>query len=139
MAYLVGAGVELARRTTASPAVYTAIPQAKDVTPPQLELGTVETTHLLSDAREFMPTIHDGGECNFNLEYDPANAQHAALFTSWSNKTVETWRITFSDTTTIIFTGFLTTFGIDQLTVDSVVMVPCTIRITGLPTITPPA
>lgn len=141
MAYLVGAGVTLSRRTTASPAAYTAISQVKDVTPPQLELGTVETTHLLSAAREFMPTIHDGGEVSFNLEFDPADAQHMALDTSWRAKTVETWRITMDDEdgTLIDFTGFITTFGIDQLTVDSVVMIPCAIRITGLPTITVPA
>lgn len=134
MAYQVGAGTVLKRRTVASPATFTAITQVKDITPPSLELGTVETTHLTSDAREFMPTIHDGGEVSFNLEYDPADAQHIALYDSWAAKTVEVWKIELGDGDTVIdFSGFITKFGIDQMTVDSVNTIPVTIRTTGLP------
>lgn len=136
MAYLIGAGVQFMVEIAS---VYTQVPQAKDITPPQLELGTVETTHLLSAAREFMPTIHDGGECSFNLEWDPADAVHAQLFEYFSEKAIVNWRIIMADAgaAQVNFSGFLTTFGVDQLTVDSVVMIPCSIRITGLPTITP--
>ncbi len=135
MAYLIGAGTVLSRRTATSPVAYTAITQVKDITPPPLEMGTVETTHLASSAREFMATIPDGGEVTFNLEYDPADTQHIALYTSFGAKTIETWRIDLPGTAVNIdFTGFITKFGIDQVSVDTVNTIPCTIRVTGLPT-----
>ena len=138
MAYIIGAGTTLSRLTTPSPAAYTAIPQVREITPPALEMGTAETTHLTSSAREHVATIPDPGEVSFTLEWDPDNAQHAALWTSFGAKTMETWRITMTDTTPtkIDFQGIIKNFGVDNLDVDAVATIPVTIQVSGMPTIT---
>jgi hypothetical protein len=138
MAYIIGAGTTLGRRTALGPpVVYTTVPQVKEITPPALEMGTAEATHLTSSAREHVATIADPGEVSFTLQWDPDNAQHAALWTSFQAKTLENWRITMTDTTptTITFDGIIKNFGIDTLDVEALAAIPVTIQVSGLPTI----
>lgn len=117
----------------------TTITQATSITPPALEMGNVETTHLTSSARENLATIIDPGTASFNIEYDPAVASHAALYAAFLAKTVAAWDVVIADgdaTVTIEFNAHIETFGIEELTVDSVTVIPVTLRISGLPTIT---
>lgn len=136
MAYVPGYGT-IIQVDIASTA--TTIPQATSITPPALEMGNVETTHLTSAARENMATIIDPGTASFNIEYDPANTVHGQLYTYFLAGTTCAWTILLPDAgdCTIEFNGHIETFGIEELTVDSVAVIPITIRISGLPTITP--
>jgi hypothetical protein len=64
-----GAGSVLKLGDTASPTVYTAIAFVIDIDGPTEEAGTVETTHLSSTAKEFIPALRDSGEVSMNVHY----------------------------------------------------------------------
>jgi len=136
MAYTPGKGTELRLTISSTP---TALAQVVNITPPAMEMGTTETTHLLSTWREYIANIPDGGTVQFTVEYDSASATHVQLWTSYQAGTLETWAVALNDTgdTTINFSGILTNFGFDQITVDNVVTAPLTIKISGAVTITP--
>jgi hypothetical protein len=139
MAYIIGAGTTVARLTT-PPSTYTTITQVKEVTPPALEMGTAEATHLTSTAREHVATILDPGEVSFSILWDPDDATHLDLWTTFQAKTVSGWKITIVDATatdtTITFDGLIKNFGIDTLDVEAIAMIPVTIQVSGLPVIT---
>jgi hypothetical protein len=136
MAYLIGAGTKLYVEISASMEL---IPQVREVTPPALEMGTAETTHLLSSAREHVATIPDPGEVSFTLEWDPDDATHEQLWDYFTGKTMCSWKIQFINSpspTTIEFDGLIKNFGIDNLDVDAVATIPVTIQVSGMPVIT---
>jgi predicted secreted protein len=119
--------------------VFTDIAQITGLTPPSMEMGTVETTHLLSTWREYVSTIPDAGEISFSIEYDPAHASHAALWTAFQGGAVESWKILLTDTgaASIEFGGILTGFSWDEVTVDGIVTASISVKLSGEITITP--
>jgi hypothetical protein len=132
MAYWCGKGTTIKHGSTT-------LAQVVSITPPAVELGNVETTHLTSTARENKGTIVDPGEASFSLEWDPANSGHQALWTAFQAGTTESWTITIMSgaaTVEIDFDGHIQNFGVDELSVDSVAVIPVTIKISALPTIT---
>lgn len=136
MAYAPGKGTVLKLTITATP---TDIAQVVGITPPQMTVGTSETTHLGSSWREYISTLPDGGEVSLTIEYDSAAATHAALWTAFTGGAAEAWSVVFNDTgdTAIAFSGILTGFAWDEVTVDNVVTASLTIQITGAVTVTP--
>jgi hypothetical protein len=136
MAYVIGKGTLLKVDISST---LTTIPQVVSVTPPSLEMGNVETTHLTSTARENKATIPDPGEVSFSLEWDPANTVHQQLWTYFQAGTTVNWTITMSDAGNCVidFDGHIQNFGVDELSVDSVAVIPVTIKLSGMPTITP--
>lgn len=120
-------------------AVYTAIPQVMNVTPPQIEMGDVETTHLGSTGRERCATIIDPGTVKFDLEFNPANSVHMQLWTFAQAGTEVNWKVILPDSGAceVGFVGFIKNFGVDAIEVGGVVKIPVTVQVTGLPTITP--
>jgi hypothetical protein len=132
MAYAPGKGTELRLTITGTP---TAIAQLVSVTPPSMEMGTTETTHLGSTWKEYISNIPDGGEVSFVVEY----ATHAALWTAFTGGAAEVWAVAFNDAgdTTVGFSGILTAFAWDDVVVDGVVTASLTVKVTGAVTITP--
>ncbi len=136
MAYTPGKGTEL-KLSIAS--VFTALAAVVNVTPPSMEMGTVETTHLASTWREFLSTIPDGGEVAFTIEYDPGATTHASLWTAFQGGALEGWQVVFNDAgdAVVAFSGILTKFNFDEVAVDNVVTASLTVKISGAVTITP--
>lgn len=132
MAFSPGLGMTISRGATA-------VGQVLNVTPHSPTMGQVETTHLESTARAFLPTIFDAGALTFTIEYDAGLAGHAGITTSMLAKTVEAWVVTFTDTGTATWSasGFVTAFAFQSATVDNVVLVDVTVKLTGAATITP--
>ena len=83
----------------ASPEVFTAIAQLGDVDGPNSKLDTVDTTHHGSTAKEYVPTIIDGGEVKFTINYDPAAATHknaiGGLLYAHQNKLLKNFQLVF--------------------------------------------
>lgn len=137
MAYVTGKGA-LIKCTVSS--TLTTIGQVTSITAPSMEMGSVETTHLTSTARTFLPTIFDGAEVQFTVEW---NDQDAALtqddvFTQFKAGTVDAWQIvyTWDDggttyTTEVDFSAFVTAFPIDEVTVDNIATASITLKVTG--------
>lgn len=136
MAFTPGKGTQL-QLSIAS--VYTAIAQVVGITPPSMDMGTTETTHLLSTWREFIGTIPDGGEIQFTVEYDAANATHAAIWAKFVVGAIELWKVVFTDlgNAEVGFSGIITGFHFDEVVIDNVATVQITVKISGAVTITP--
>ena len=130
MTYVPGKGTEL-KLSIAS--IYTGISQVQKITPPSGEMGTVETTHLLSSAKEYMSTILDGGELTFTIEWDPSDATHQELWSAFKSGATRSWQTVFNDAgnATVAHDGIITGFPWDEADVESVITIPITIKISG--------
>lgn len=136
MAYAPGKGTILQLEIAS---VFTAIAQLVNVTPPSMSVGTSETTHLASTWREFIGSIPDGGEITFTIEYDSADASHAALSSKFAGCAVENWKVLFNDAgdTEVAFSGIITGFSWDEVVIDNVVTASLTVKVSGTVTVTP--
>lgn len=90
----------------------TPIAQVTSITPPGLEMGSVDTFNLASTVKTNRPTLAAMTDCTFHLQWDPGDATHALLVTKLLAKTVEGWNIVFADEapTTYPFTGWVKSF-----------------------------
>jgi len=136
MAYTPGKGTHL-QLSIAS--VFTDIAQVTKLTPPSMEMGTTETTHLLSAWKEFIGNMPDGGEVQFTIEFDPAGTTHQSLFSKFAAGGLESWKVIFADigTAEFDFVGIISKFAIDEVNFDGVVTASLTIKISGAITFTP--
>lgn len=119
--------------------VYTAIAQLRRVTPPNMEMGTVEITDINDTWRKFLATIKDGGNVVFAIRYDPAQATHAQLWTSFGLGTSEAWKVIFADAgvAEVGFSGIITNLGWGEANVDAIMEQELTLKVDGAVTITP--
>jgi len=101
----------LARRTAVGPpAVYTAVGNITNIKPPGVKRPKVKTTNLSSDRQTNRVGLPEDQAVTFTVNYDPSAAQHQALLTSIEAGTLETWKVTFYDTKTVVFAGYVTGF-----------------------------
>lgn len=131
-------GTNLKLTITATP---TTVPELKSITPPAIEQGRIDTTHLESTAREYeLLSLPDRQEWSFRIQWDPSNAVHAQLWTIANNKSAsEVWLITWADSgaATLAITGGVTKWEWETHEIDGVVMVNITVAATGSLTLTP--
>ena len=115
------------------PSTYTALAEVLSVTPPSINVETVETTHMGSDDgfREYIASLKDGGEVTVNLNYVEASA---TLLQTLVLAGVETFRVTFPGASTFTFMGIPTAFAFDDVVIDDKVAMSLTIKVTGKPT-----
>lgn len=104
---------------------------------PSMEMGTCETTNLSSSVRSFRYTILDPGTLNFSLQYDPSNSIHTFLKVLMTVPKICTWVVTETDPVSNVaqsfsFSGVLTGFEVGEASIDSIVEVSCTVKISGL-------
>lgn len=139
-----GKGTLFQHGVAGTPVVYTSIAQRTEIDGPEGEMGTRETTHLDSLAREFASTILDAGEASLNIEWDPGETTHSLLTGIWLAGTLELWRLVFTDKitagvaagTTFDFAGILTKFKPTGMTVEGNLTAEITIKGSGLPVLT---
>jgi hypothetical protein len=118
---------------------YTTIAQRLSLDGPEMEVGTVETTHLDSAAKTFRATLPDGGEMSGTLEYDPQDAGHVVLFNLiWSpTPNGDLWNLVFSDNSIANFTGILTGFKPTGMEVEERLQAEFKIKVSGVIVLTP--
>ena len=136
MTYAPGAGTLLKMKIAT---VYTTVAQITKLTPPSSEMGTVETTIISDSAKTFLATIRDSGEVTFTVEWDSADATHAALWTAHRAGTLTDFEVLFADVgaTTVEFHAIVTKFPWDEISNEIVVTIPITLKLSGDITITP--
>lgn len=119
--------------------VFTTLGQLVSVQPPQMSMGTVETTTLSSTWRTFIATVLDGGEVTCTVNYDASDSSHAQLWTDFQAGTVDSWKIVFADTgaAEVAFSGIITALEWGEYTIDDLVQLNITIKVTSTVTITP--
>jgi|TARA_R100000084_G_scaffold74788_3_gene33660 predicted secreted protein len=75
-----------------------------------VSVATIDSTDLDSTWRTFIGGIKDGGECSFEIAYDPSGADHQALETDIDGA-VKAVSIAWSDSTTCTFNAIITSFS----------------------------
>jgi hypothetical protein len=114
--------------------VYTTIAEVLDISGPSYEVRTEETTnHDSAGWAEFTPTIIDGGEVSFEINYYSASTQDA-METDMLAKTKRLFQLVFplpaSGTDTRGFSAYITNVE-PQAPVEGVLKMSCTLKITG--------
>ena len=121
--------------------VFTTIAEVMDISGPGLAQGTTEVTPQTAPnrARVFIPTLLDGGEVSFDINYEPAGATHdqtTGLIKDMTDGTVRNFQTIFPDaaTTTWAFAAIIT--GSEpSAPVDGALTASVTFKVTGLPSI----
>lgn len=112
----------------------TALTEVTDIKGPGEKGKSINATHLLSPNgyEEFIPGLVDGGEVKLDLTFVKAtyNAVRALV------RTTPLWKITFSQGSTIVFSGFLTEID-NQIPKEDRIKADVTLKVTGKPTFTP--
>lgn len=94
------------------------------------EASDVDVTHLQSAAKEYRSGLVDNGVFTLELDYNRDEAGHERLRALQAARTVEQFRITFSDGSIATFDGLVKRFSISG-GVDDVLRASVSIRITG--------
>lgn len=114
------------------PSTYTALAEVLSITPPSINVETIETTHMASDDgfREYIAGLKDGGECTVNMNYVEASA---TLLQTLVLAGIETFKITLAGGSTMIFSGVPTAFALDDVVIDDKMAMSLTIKVSGKP------
>ena len=80
------------------------------ISPVSVSVATIDSSDLDSTWRTFIGGLKDGGDCSFEIAYDPSDASHIALEVDIDGapKAVS---IAWSDSTTCSFSGIITSFA----------------------------
>jgi hypothetical protein len=111
---------------------YTTLAEVLSVTPPSINVETVETTNMGSDDgfREYIAGLKDGGEVTVNLNYVEASA---TLLQTLVLAGPERFKITFPGSSTVIFSAIPTAFAWDEVVIDDKIAMSLTLKVTGKP------
>jgi len=93
-----------------------------------LSLATLDTSNLDSTWRTFIGGIKDGGECTFEINYDPASTSHLTIEAAIDG-TSKDIKVTFSDTKIMEFKAVITSFSVTAA-MDAVVTASLGMKIT---------
>jgi hypothetical protein len=111
---------------------YTSVGEVTNVSIPEITMAKVDVTHYGSSAKAYAPSgWADYGDVEVEITY--AKAQCATLESLIG--TEKTWKVTLSDSSYWVFTGFIGKLG-GATPIDNVVTTTLTITITGLPDFT---
>lgn len=123
---------------------YTDITDCRLITPPNMEVGDVDTTHLesASAAKEYIAGWLEGGEVPFEIHFH--KTQFDTIRTIFTGRTTYYWKITLplisgeSTPSSFVIQGHVKSFGFSEISSDSddTLRVPITVKVTGLPTFT---
>lgn len=130
-----GKGTQLKHGVGTGPTVYTSIAQRTKINGPDGKVGSVDVTDLDSAAKEYRPTLYDGGEVSMDIWYDPTTTTHKLLTGLLTAPTVDKWEITFADAaaTPVTFDAFLTEFTPGGMEPEGYLMASIKLKITGAP------
>lgn len=113
---------------------FTTIAEITNISGPQNTLELIDATHMESpDAfREYIPSLLDGGEISFDINYLPANANQLGLHDDLVDRVKRNFQIVWTDTagSTDSFAGYVTDFT-PSAQIDDKLSASCTIKITG--------
>lgn len=139
MAAYLGKGTKLQRKNPVGGA-YEDIAQVRSIDGPSSSSDQVDvTTHSsVGGYREFIPGLKDGGELNFELIVDPADAGFTNVNADFEAQLNREWRVILSDagTATIDFLGAVTSRAL-SIPTDGPITMSVTIKVSGAITITP--
>jgi hypothetical protein len=101
---------------------------------PSNTVGSVETTNLSSGRKTYRPGLPDSGEISFDIQFDPADADHTYLRGLLDSPAVKSWQLsypTLPKATLDTFDGFLTEFHPSGDDAEGILTASITIKLTG--------
>lgn len=115
---------------TLTPVEWTAIGEVTDFSGPDGTATEIDTTHLLSDAKEYLMGLPDEGSISLSINWAPADAGQLAVKAARKARTKKDFKITYSDKSTATFKGYVMGLSTDAA-VDDKVNGSITLRVTG--------
>jgi len=120
-----------------SGSTYVSVGSITQVSGPALSADSVDTTTMASanSFRTFMKGLKDWGEVTFTTIADPKASgdttnYYDALLTKAAADASDTWKITFPNSTTATFSGFITGLA-PSADVSSLITTSVTIKVSG--------
>lgn len=116
--------------------VFTTIGEVRDISGPAMALGTEEVTShdSASGFREYIPTLLEGGEVSFTINFTAASTQgfSGGLYTSMTNKTLRNFQLVIptASAKTCSFAAYVTAFPLN-LPVEGAITADITLQISG--------
>lgn len=131
-------GTLLKRGDGGSPETFTTVPEVRSISGPSMETDEAEvTTHSSAAAgafREFILTLIDAGQVEFDINYVPSDPVHQGLRSDFLARTKRNWQIVLPGSIqTISFAGYVKSMPF-EFPVDDAITQKLTIRCTGAPT-----
>jgi hypothetical protein len=130
----IGYGLDLAFSTNLVSPSYTSLGQLTDVTDPDIEVGDVDKTGLLSPSatREYRPGLIKPGKCTFKLIFNAT--QKAQIFSLMMGRTTCLWKITYPDgasvSSTETFQGYINGYS-GENPIENNIMADVSIKASG--------
>lgn len=129
-------GTVFAFASVAAPTVFTDLEEVTDISVNGEKLGTDDATHMQSAAKEYIPTIPDGGTVDISFNYVPGAAGQIAFRTRFTNKEVCNFKITLPNALgSRSFAGIIIQPGDIKLPVEKKATVTAKVQVTGATTI----
>lgn len=111
---------------------YTQVAQVTSISGPSWVVDEIESTHLDSTAKEYLPSdIPESGTLDFTIEYDADDASHSALTDLMATPAIKYFQIGHKPTKTITGQGFLTGFSPTGMEPGGLLTADCSVRFTG--------
>lgn len=122
------------QRGSGSTVVYTDLEEVTDVQLSGVNISTIDTTHLQSTAKEFIPGLKDNGTLNITCNYVKGTVQQA-LWDDANQQATSPYKIILdgvgtTDPITIGFDGFVTKYELSGK-VDDKVTLQVSLKVTG--------
>lgn len=128
-------GTLLKRGDGGAPETFTTVGEVKSISGPTVEVDTIDVTTHSSAAsgayREFIPSLINPGEVEFEINYVPSDVTHTGLRNDLVNRTKRNWQVVLPTAIqTISFAGYVMRLPFEFPT-DEVAKATVTIKITG--------
>jgi hypothetical protein len=135
-------GVLLKRGDGLTPETFFLVSQLHSWSGPNETAKQIDVSSFDSLAHEYIPGLFDGGEVSFDFYWDPVNAQQVNCRNDLHNRTKRNFTVTLNDSqgiaaTLITFTAVVISWGIKGTGIDTAVDGSASLKITGVPTLTP--
>jgi len=90
-----------------SPLTYTEVSEITSFTFFDGTAAEIDVTHLQSTAKEWLMGLQDFGTGSLECNHLPSDAGQSAMRTAKADRTIQDFQITFSDTSTATFQGYV--------------------------------
>ena len=129
----IGLGAQIQSGAGSGPEVFTAFAEVTSITPPEVTVDDIETTHLLSPNgwREYQPGLKEPGEASFEFNYTPGGTAELLARGDIAAKVIRNWRIVYPTGEYLQFYGYMRAFTGGDVTVDGKLSGSCTIKLSG--------
>ena len=116
---------------TATPKAWTDIGEVADISREDPGASEIDVTHLKSTAREYLEGLQNFGSYNMTVNFLFTDTGQLALRAAQVSRAVQSFKVTYSDASTMTFSGFVMAFSGPNASVDDKLVGDVTIKVTG--------